>query len=318
MNLKKVANIVAVLLLIAIVVPFVIYSVPAVVGADYSFVVLTASMTPAIAPGDVVIVAERDSTTISTGDVITFTRGTSEVPVTHRVTAVTETGGQLAFETKGDANSDPDASAVRADAILGTVILSIPFIGYVIQFTNTPTGFITLVVVPIGLLVASELWTLYRGRSQKPTVAAESTAEQSNETATASTNAIINTPPTDTSRFVITQRTLEGAFGPLAVLVIYSGYIASVELSRGGLTAVTIAVVMGSILSVGMLSVLLVQSRRQATAPKSAPTNEPATNGELLDANAEQPDTDPEASADGGFDQPTDNETSVAKDEEST
>jgi len=37
--------------LLALIAPFVVYAVPATVGAEASYVVLTASMTPAIAPG---------------------------------------------------------------------------------------------------------------------------------------------------------------------------------------------------------------------------------------------------------------------------
>jgi len=332
MNLKKVANIVAGLLLIAIVVPFVIYSVPAVVGADYSFVVLTASMTPAIAPGDVVIVDDRDTATIAEGDVITFTRGTNEVPVTHRVTAVTTSGGELAFETKGDANSDPDASVVVASNVLGTVIFSIPFIGYVIQFTNTPYGFLALVVVPIGLLIVSELWTLYDGRSSATTSAstpaaagelataavaepATAAADESDsavapgETATAAEKST-----EDMSGFVITSRTLEGAFGPLLVLAIYSGYVAYIGATQTGLTAVAIAMVVGSGISLLAVSMLLVwpRLRPEVSLPESV-TVESESDPELSDADLELSDTAPEQpTADGGVDQVADTPPAAA------
>jgi signal peptidase len=330
-NLKNTANIVAGLVLIAIVAPFVIYSVPAVVGAEYSFVVLTASMTPAIAPGDVVIVDDRDTATIAEGDVITFTRGTNEVPVTHRVTAVTTSGGELAFETKGDANSDPDASVVVASNVLGTVIFSIPFIGYVIQFTNTPYGFLALVVVPIGLLIVSELWTLYRGRS--PATTAESTAA-AGELATAAVaepaSAATDEPATavapegtvtaaeksteDMSGFVITSRTLEGAFGPLLVLAIYSGYVAYIGATQTGLTAVAIAMVVGSGISLLAVSMLLVwpRLRPEVSLPESV-TVESESDPELSDADLELSDTAPEQpTADGGVDQVADTPPAAA------
>lgn len=168
-SLKSIANLLGIALLIAVVAPFVVYAVPAVVGAEYSFVVLTASMTPAIAPGDVVIVDERDPAAIAEGDVITFVRGDSEVPVTHRVIGVTTTGGGVAFETRGDANEAPDAGLVPGANVLGVVAITIPYLGYVIQFADSPVGFALLVVVPFGLLVASELWTAVRGRGRDAT-----------------------------------------------------------------------------------------------------------------------------------------------------
>ena len=257
MNFKRILNVVGVLLLIAIVVPFVIYAVPAVVGADHSFVVLTASMTPAIAPGDVVIVADRDPGTIGEGDVITFTRGDNEVPVTHRVTTVTEGAGGLEFETKGDANGEVDSSLVPAGNVVGTVILTIPYIGYVVQFTNTPYGFVALVVGPIGLFVASELWTLYRRRSAT-NAATDETPESERQTVDEATDA---GAAAKSPGFVVTARTLEGAFLPLAVFAAYSGYTATVRLNE-----LTIAVAVGSSISALAVLVLLVSSRRRSSA----------------------------------------------------
>ncbi|MEF8777378.1 MAG: signal peptidase I [Natronomonas sp.] len=284
MNLKRILNVVGVLLLIAIVIPFVIYAMPITVGADHSFVVLTASMTPAIAPGDVVIVADRDPATIGEGDVITFTRGDNEIPVTHRVTGIVESSSGLAFETKGDANSDPDASPVPANNVVGTVILTIPYIGYVIQFTNTPYGFAALVAVPIGLFVVSELWTLYRQQSVTVTPDSDRTeASMADE---------VSEDAADTSSgsggFVITPRTLEGAFLPLLALTIYSVYTVSVRL-----TEITVSVAVGSVISLLALSVLIVSARRQS-GDASTPT----------ERDLEQDGFEPERpTADGGVDQ---------------
>ncbi|WP_050033490.1 signal peptidase I [Halorubrum halophilum] len=171
-SLKTTANVLGLLLLIAVVAPFVVYAIPGVVGAEHGFVVLTASMTPAIAPGDVVIVDERDPTAIAEGDVITFVRGNNEVPVTHRVIDVVATDGGPAFETKGDANEGPDASLVAGTNVIGVVAVTIPYIGYVIQFAGSPLGFAALVVVPFGLLVLSELWVFVRDRDGAGTVGA--------------------------------------------------------------------------------------------------------------------------------------------------
>ena len=178
---KRAANVLGVVLLIALVTPFAVYAVPEVVGADESFVVLTASMTPAIAPGDVVIVAERDPTAIAEGDVVTFVRGTSEVPVTHRVIDVVGGGGTLAFETMGDANEGPDPGLVPAGNLVGVVTLTIPYIGYVIQFAGTEVGFVALVLLPFGLLALTEVWSVVRSRdrtgSEAPSAGATAVAD---------------------------------------------------------------------------------------------------------------------------------------------
>ncbi|OTF03483.1 signal peptidase I [Halorubrum sp. SD612] len=161
---KRAANVLGIVLLIALVAPFAVYAAPEVVGADESFVVLTASMTPAIAPGDVVIVAERDPTAVAEGDVVTFVRGTGDVPVTHRVIDVVDDGGALAFETMGDANEGPDPGLVPAGSLVGVVTLTIPWIGYVVQFAGTQIGFVALVLLPFGLLAVTEVWSIVRDR----------------------------------------------------------------------------------------------------------------------------------------------------------
>lgn len=160
---RRVLHVVTFLLLLAIVIPFVIYAVPATVGADGSYVVLSGSMEPAIEVGDVVIVDEVDPATIEEGDVITYVRAGEETPTTHRVIGVEEGDGELAFQTMGDANEDPDASPVPAEQVNGKVIFAIPYIGYVVEFANTPYGFAALVAVPFALLVVTELYSFFKG-----------------------------------------------------------------------------------------------------------------------------------------------------------
>lgn len=162
MNLRQVAHGLGLLVLVAVVAPFVIYAVPAVVGAEHSFVVLSGSMEPALSPGDAVVVDETDPADIEEGDVITFARSSGDTAVTHRVVDVREEDGRPVFETKGDANDDPDRQPVPAENVVGSVALTIPMIGHVVQFTNTPLGFVALVLLPLGLLAATEAWSFAR------------------------------------------------------------------------------------------------------------------------------------------------------------
>jgi signal peptidase len=139
------------LVVLAVIAPFAVFAIPQVVGADESYVVLSGSMEPALSPGDVVLV---DATApIAVGDVITYTRGGSDVPTTHRVVGTTPDG----YETRGDANENVDAGAVPADAVIGRVGLVIPWIGHVILWANSPMGVITLIVIPLVLLGITEL-----------------------------------------------------------------------------------------------------------------------------------------------------------------
>ena len=299
---KTIANVLGLLLLIALVAPFVVYAVPAVVGAEYSFVVLTASMTPAIAPGDVVIVDERDPASIAEGDVITFLRGDNEVPVTHRVIGVESAGGGVAFETQGDANDVADASLVPGGNVLGVVMITIPYIGYVIQFAASPAGFVALVVIPFGLLAVSELWSLYRARTghgaanggdAEPAGAdAEPDGDQVTDAGvaagdTAAGGAAATGGATDVGAatdegFVVTVRTVQGAVGVLLAVVPYAVYIAYTLRS-----SLTIGVATGA--TMGLLAgIVLLVTAGSGSEAASATTDEPGDGGDDPD----DPDSD--------------------------
>ncbi len=260
-SLKTIANGLGLLLLIALVAPFVVYAVPAVVGAEYSFVVLTASMTPAIEPGDVVIIDERDPASIAEGDVITFVRGDNDVPVTHRVIGTETVGGGIAFETQGDANDAPDASLVPAENVLGAVMITIPYIGYVIQFAASPAGFITLVVIPFGLLAFSEIWGLYKARTGRGNDENGESAGEDGRGGEIGSETGGSESASDPG-FVVTERTVQGAVGTLLMFVPYAGYVAYTL--RSGLT---IAVATGASLGLIIGIVLLVTSGDESDVP---------------------------------------------------
>jgi len=170
-NWRRALAIAGTLVVVAVVVPFAVFAVPQAVGADHSYVVLSGSMEPAISPGDVVIVGAVSPTDIAVDDVITFYRTENGIPTTHRVVEVLSGDGGLAFRTMGDANEDPDGAPVPAGNVVGRVVFTIPFIGYVIEAGKTPVGFAALVVVPFGLLLASELYDMMRRRGSNDSTA---------------------------------------------------------------------------------------------------------------------------------------------------
>lgn len=156
-------------LLVAVVVPFVVFAVPQVVGAEHSFVVVSSSMAPAFHAGSAVVVNDVEPTSVDEGDVITFEApgenfgGQGDVDrVTHRVVDVVEQEDGLYFQTKGDANEEVDQQLVPAENLIGRVFFAIPLIGWVLDFGGSQTGLFALVVVPSALLVVSEVWDLYR------------------------------------------------------------------------------------------------------------------------------------------------------------
>lgn len=103
------------------------------VGGGTPYTVLTGSMRPAYAPGELVVVRPVDPGSITTGDVITYQLESGDpTVVTHRVVSQGFDGeGLVVLRTKGDANDDPDPDPVREIQVRGEVWYSVPYLGYV-------------------------------------------------------------------------------------------------------------------------------------------------------------------------------------------
>jgi signal peptidase I len=111
--------------------------VPALVGGS-AVTVLSASMTPALPPGSVLVDKPVDAESLRVDDVITYatTDEGSGAPilVTHRIVAIESGSAGPTFITQGDANDAADARPVEADQIRGKVWYHVPYIGVARNF----------------------------------------------------------------------------------------------------------------------------------------------------------------------------------------
>ena len=138
--------------------------VPSIGG--YSFMrTLTGSMEPAIPVHSLVVVQETDPADLAVGDIITF-RSTNQALEgslnTHRITQIDETGGQLAFHTKGDANAVEDTELVASGNVVGRVVFVSAWIGVVASLLSNPLLFFPLIVLPLVVLLAIEIAKMVR------------------------------------------------------------------------------------------------------------------------------------------------------------
>ena len=108
--------------------------------------VLSGSMEPKIRTGGLVF-TDTSRKDPQIGDIITYSLNDSFV--THRV--IRREGSILI--TKGDANDGEDLAPVSAEQVLGTVIFTIPFLGYMAAFMKTKRQFWPYVI----LMIAQEL-----------------------------------------------------------------------------------------------------------------------------------------------------------------
>lgn len=129
-----------------------------------AYVVQSGSMEPAVKLGSVAF-ARRSSSYVP-GDVITFSpTGSKRNLVTHRIMVKNFPEGienEPTYLTAGDANEDFDRSEITQDKIVGKVFLTIPYLGYVVNFAKQPQGFILLVIIPATIIIYEELKNVRR------------------------------------------------------------------------------------------------------------------------------------------------------------
>ena len=125
------------------------------VGGWLPLIVLTDSMQPVIAGGDLIICHTAEAEDILVNDVIAFfdPAGNGTSIVTHRVLEVIEKDGEISFRTKGDNNNAEDKLLVPADKLVAVYKNRIPGAGNIAMFMQSPTGLIVCVVMPIVMLV---------------------------------------------------------------------------------------------------------------------------------------------------------------------
>ncbi len=106
------------------------------------FTVLSGSMEPNYHVGSLIYVKSVDYTGLEAGDVITFMLDEDTV-ATHRIVEVVpdeEDASVLRYRTKGDANATEDGSLVHYKNVIGTPVFTIPKLGYVASYIQSPPG----------------------------------------------------------------------------------------------------------------------------------------------------------------------------------
>lgn len=117
------------------------------------YIVLTDSMVPEFASGDMVFVKIENANAISVGDIITFNPSAdSEAYLTHRVTEKIENyegTGVTCFRTRGDANDSTDSFLIDESRVIGTVKFYVPKLGVIVRFIQLKWYFVAALVVLI-------------------------------------------------------------------------------------------------------------------------------------------------------------------------
>lgn len=132
--------------------------------ADYQmYIVQGGSMSPTFEMGSLAFVRAVEPQELSEGAIITYhSGGRGKTLTTHRIMKVHNEGSQLYFTTRGDANLVDDWLPVYPENIVGQVVFTVPYIGYLMYFSQTKAGIAALVFIPGALIAFFEARNLFR------------------------------------------------------------------------------------------------------------------------------------------------------------
>ena len=148
------------------------------------FSVVTGSMVPMYDIGDVLICKEVDVETLKVGDDISYfgkTGAYKDKVITHRIIKIeTDENGELSFYTKGIATKTVDP-IVKEDQIYGKITKKATILSALYKFISTPSGFYIAIIVPIVLLIGSEIIVTMFERARDKKIAKKAKKEEAKE-----------------------------------------------------------------------------------------------------------------------------------------
>ena len=163
-KVKKIWDTVTTILVVLVVVFAVFLMGSRLVGLQV-FHVVSPSMEPTYSEGDLLYVKAVDPDSVKVGDPITFVLNEDLVVATHRVVAIDSENRQ--FTTKGDANETEDAAPVHFNNLIGVPVFSIPLLGYVSAYIQSPPGMYVAIGLGAVLLAAVFLPDLLTKKAKK-------------------------------------------------------------------------------------------------------------------------------------------------------
>lgn len=149
--IMKIKLLIPIIIIIILIIIITIYTV-----SDVRFLtVIGTSMNPDITQNDIVVVVPTDTMSLEIGDVITYKlyMEGKDYMFTHRIVNI-ENG---IIMTKGDNMPESDGYDVMSKDVVGRVVGIIPYIGGLIRFVHTTTGYLIFIFIPSILLIIREI-----------------------------------------------------------------------------------------------------------------------------------------------------------------
>ena len=160
MNIQKILSIIFIAIAGLVAASIVIPSLP--IKDNYKIMaVLSGSMEPKIKTGGIVVVKPEASYEI--GDIISFsTPDGRQISTTHRIVETKTDGSKTSYTVKGDANNTVDSAPVDSRNVIGRVLFTLPYAGYLLAFVRQPMGFLAAVIVPSSMVVLDEAQNIWQ------------------------------------------------------------------------------------------------------------------------------------------------------------
>jgi signal peptidase I len=123
--------------------------------------VLSGSMEPTFKTGSIIAVEPvEDPASLKKDDVITYMQEGGDL-VTHRIVEVINNNNQIMYQTKGDNNEDLDSQPVLSQNVVAKYTgVTIPYLGYLIDFAKSSKGMAVLLITPGVLLILYSVFTI--------------------------------------------------------------------------------------------------------------------------------------------------------------
>ena len=130
------------------------------------YMVLSGSMEPKIKTGSIILIRPVDANYIKVEDIISFKSAINNQTTTHRVIDI-ERNPELLFTTKGDANEVEDPIKVKGSQIIGKVVLTVPYLGYLAGLLQTRYGFLLIIAIPLLIILTFKMISIILNKVEK-------------------------------------------------------------------------------------------------------------------------------------------------------
>lgn len=123
-----------------------------------SYVVYGGSMGSSLPIGSIGVTKTVDSQSLKDGDIIAIKRVGAGPLVLHRIVETRPGDAGITYVTQGDTNPSPDPEPVTIQGQGDKVVLTIPYLGYLVHFARGTIGRLLLLLLPSLLLLGMVLW----------------------------------------------------------------------------------------------------------------------------------------------------------------